>query len=107
VSSAGSRLLHTAGVVPIAPDGSVPEDLADQAAVVWANIESILAEAGFHLTDIVSMTTYVVAGSDTAVTGEVRDRVLAGHLAASTLIPVVALNRPEWKLEITVVAAAG
>ena len=35
-----------------------------------------------------------------------RDRYLAGHLAASTLVTVPALARPEWLMEIAVVAAA-
>jgi enamine deaminase RidA (YjgF/YER057c/UK114 family) len=34
-----------------------------------------------------------------------RDHALAGHRAASTLIPVPSLARPEWKVEIAVVAA--
>ena len=47
--------------------------------------------------------------SDCAGLGEVmaaRDRFLDGHLAASTLVTVPALARPEWKMEIAVVAAA-
>ena len=67
VSEATTKMLHTAGVVPIAPDGSVPEGLADQAQVVWHNIEAILAAAGFVISDIVSMTTYVVAGANLAL----------------------------------------
>jgi enamine deaminase RidA (YjgF/YER057c/UK114 family) len=35
-----------------------------------------------------------------------RDRFLGGHLAASTLVTVPALARPEWRMEIAVVAAA-
>jgi enamine deaminase RidA (YjgF/YER057c/UK114 family) len=34
-----------------------------------------------------------------------RDAVLQGHLAASTLVTVPALARPEWRMEIAVVAA--
>jgi len=34
-----------------------------------------------------------------------RDTVLSGHLAASTLVTVPALARPEWKMEIAVIAA--
>ena len=30
-----SRLLHTSGVVPVRADGSVPDDIEEQAAVVW------------------------------------------------------------------------
>ena len=99
------RLLHTSGVVPISPDGSVPDDIAAQAAVVWSNIVAMLDEAEMSVTDIVSVTTYVVVGEPLAEVMAARDRVLAGHLAASTLLPVPTLARPEWKLEIAVVAA--
>ena len=105
VSEGTTRMLHTAGVVPIQPDGKVPEGLADQAAVVWANIRAILDEAGFAITDVVSMTTYVVAGANMALVMGARDEVLAGHRAASTLIFVPALARPQWLMEVTVVAA--
>ena len=99
------RLLHTSGVVPIAPDGSVPADLADQAAVVWANLLAILAEAGMRPTDVVSVTTYVVHGHDLAPVMAARDRALGGHRVASTLVTVPALARPEWKMEIALIAA--
>jgi enamine deaminase RidA (YjgF/YER057c/UK114 family) len=55
--------------------------------------------------DIVSMTTYIVHGESTPEVMAARDAALAGHRAASTLIPVIALARPEWKVEIAVVAA--
>ena len=99
------RLLHTSGVVPIAPDGSVPADLADQAAVVWTNLLAILDEAGMSRTDVVSVTTYVVHGHDLAPVMAARDRALGGHRVASTLVTVPALARPEWKMEIALVAA--
>ena len=99
------RLLHTSGVVPIAPDGSVPADLADQAAVVWANLLAILAEAGMRPSDVVSVTTYVVHGHDLAPVMAARDRALGGHRVASTLVTVPALARPEWKMEIALIAA--
>jgi enamine deaminase RidA (YjgF/YER057c/UK114 family) len=105
LSERPERLLHTSGVVPVSPDGTVPEDIGGQAAVVWSNITAMLDEAGMSVTDIVSITTYVVVGSALADVMAARDRVLAGHLAASTLLPVPALARPEWKLEIAVVAA--
>ena len=49
VTTAGARLLHSAGVVPVRPDGTVPDELAEQAAAVWANIAAILAEAGMSI----------------------------------------------------------
>ncbi|NBV04000.1 MAG: RidA family protein, partial [Acidimicrobiia bacterium] len=91
----------------IAPDGSVPSDLADQAAVVWSNISAMLSDAGMSVTDIVSVTTYAVVGEDLAPVMAARDDALGGHLAASTLVTVPALARPEWRMEIAVIAAAG
>ncbi len=105
VSEQASTWLHTSGVVPIAPDGSVPTDLADQAEVVWANIEAMLAEAGMTPSDIVSVTTDVVVGEPLGPVMAVRDRVLDGHRAASTLVTVPALARPEWRMEIAIVAS--
>jgi 2-iminobutanoate/2-iminopropanoate deaminase len=106
LTDAAARWLHTAGVVAIRPDGSVPDGLAEQAEVVWSNIAAILEEAGLAATDIVSMTTYVVAGEPLGDVMRARDRFLGDHRAASTLVTVPALARPEWKMEIAVVAAA-
>ena len=100
-----SRWLHTSGVVPVAPDGSTPDGLADQAALVWANIAAMLRDADMGPTDIVSVTTYVVVGEDLAPVMAARDAALGGHRAASTLVTVPALARPEWRMEIAVVAA--
>ena len=105
VSEGPAQLLHTSGVVPIAPDGSVPDSLAEQADVVWANLGAILAEAGMTATDVVSVTTYVVVGQDLGPVMAARDAFMQGHLAASTLITVPALVRPEWRLEVALVAA--
>jgi 2-iminobutanoate/2-iminopropanoate deaminase len=105
LTEAPARWLHTSGVVPIGPDGSVPGELADQARVVWANIAAILAEAGMVATDVVSVTTYVVTGEPLAPVMAERDEFMAGHRAASTLVTVPALARPAWRMEVAVVAA--
>ncbi|HEC11294.1 MAG TPA: RidA family protein [Acidimicrobiales bacterium] len=105
LTTEASQLLHTSGVVPIAPDGTVPAELDQQVEVVWANILAILRSAGMSPADVVSVTTYVVHGEDLAVAMAGRDRALGGSLAASTLVTVPALARPEWKMEISVVAA--
>ena len=65
LSSAPTRLLHTSGVVPgAARRHACPTTLAEQAAQVWSNLRAILAEAAMAVTDVVSITTYVVAGND-------------------------------------------
>jgi enamine deaminase RidA (YjgF/YER057c/UK114 family) len=105
VTERAGRWLHTSGVVPVAPDGSTPDALADQAALVWTNIAAMLRDAGMEASDIVSVTTYVVVGEDLASVMAARDAALGGHRAASTLVTVPALARPEWRMEIAVVAA--
>jgi enamine deaminase RidA (YjgF/YER057c/UK114 family) len=101
-----ARWLHTAGVVPTAPDGSVPADLAEQAAQVWANISAMLSDAQMVAGDVISVTTYVVAGEELGAVMRARDEFLDGRRVASTLVTVPALARPEWRVEIAVVAAA-
>jgi enamine deaminase RidA (YjgF/YER057c/UK114 family) len=102
---AGSDLVHTAGIVGTAPDGSTPQSIAAQAEEMWRSVGAILAEAGFEPADVVSYTTYVVAGEDLSAVMGARDRFLGDHRAASVLITVPALARPEWKVEVAVVAA--
>jgi 2-iminobutanoate/2-iminopropanoate deaminase len=103
-----SRWLHTAGVVAIDRDGGVPATVAAQARVIWQNIATILDAAQMGAADIVSVTTYVVASAMDAGLGEAmaeRDAFMAGRIVASTLVTVPALVRPEWLIEIAVVAA--
>lgn len=106
VSEGSGRWLHTSGVVPTSPDGTTPTGIPAQAAAVWANLREIVNAAGMEMTDIVSVTTYVVVehiGELPAVMAA-RDAALAGHRAASTLVTVPALARPEWCVEIALVA---
>ena len=102
-----STVLHVSGQVAARPDGSIPDDVDDQAAVIWSNIAAILTEAGMAMTDIVSITTYVVVDFMACLPDVMaaRDRALSGHRAASTLITVPALARAAWKMEVAVVAA--
>jgi 2-iminobutanoate/2-iminopropanoate deaminase len=103
-----TRWLHTSGVVPTAPDGSVPSGVSAQAEQVWRNIGAMLGEAGLRPQNIVSVTTYLVASAMTpglAQAMAARDAFLGGRRAASTLVTVSALARPEWLVEIAIVAA--
>jgi len=107
LSANAANILHVSGQVAARLDGTIPDDVAEQAAVIWSNIAAILAEAGMGMTDIVSITTYVVVDF-MACLPEVmaaRDSALAGHRAASTLVTVPALARPAWKMEVAIVAA--
>jgi 2-iminobutanoate/2-iminopropanoate deaminase len=107
LSEHARQLLHVSGVVATRPDGTIPDDVPDQAAVIWFNIGAILAEAEMVITDSVSITTYVVIDfmANLPDVMAARDSALNGHRAASTLVTVPALARPAWKMEVAIVAA--
>jgi 2-iminobutanoate/2-iminopropanoate deaminase len=107
LSTNSANILHVSGQVAARLDGTIPDDVAEQAEVVWSNIAAILAEARMETTDIVSITTYVVADFMASLPQVMaaRDAALAGHRAASTLVTVPALARPAWKMEVAIVAA--
>lgn len=103
------QFVFTSGVVPTMPDGTVPPTVEGQARVVWANLLEILRAGGMSIGNVVSITTYVVASEtlrdDLSAVMGVRDEVMGTHRAASTLVTVPALARPEWLMEISLVAA--
>ena len=74
------------------------------ADLIWSNITDILREAHLELSDIVSITTYVVSGNSLEEVMHSRDQQLGNHKPASTLVVVQELANAEWKMEISVVA---
>ncbi len=102
---AGSRLLFLSGQLATRPDGSVPEGAAAQATLIFENIAAILAEAGMTMADIVRLNAYLTDRADLSAYMAARDRVVASPPPASTLLLVQGFSRPEFKVEIEVVAA--
>ncbi len=98
-------MVHTSGIVPTRPDGSVPDDVGEQAVVVWETISALLESAEMTPANIVSVTTYVVVGEELGPVMAARDATLGAHRAASTLVTVPALAQPHWRMEVAIVAA--
>lgn len=107
LSERSGTWLHTSGVVPTRPDQSVPDDVEEQAIVVWENLMAILQEAHMGPSDVVSISTYVVVDhmAEMPRIMAARDRALQGKRVASTLVTVPALANPKWKLEISLIAS--
>jgi 2-iminobutanoate/2-iminopropanoate deaminase len=101
----GARWLFVSGQIGVHPDGRPGRDAREQVEIIWSNIATILGSARMALADIVRVTTYSTSPDHLPVLKEIRDRVLNGHLPASTLLVVAGLARPEWLVEIEVVAA--
>ena len=100
-----ARVLFGAGQVGVEPDGRVGDGIAEQAPLVWRNIERVLASAGMGIGDIVQLTMYLVDRDDRAEARRLRDEALGDHRPASTLLFVSGLSDPAWRIEIDFVAA--
>jgi len=100
-----ARVLHTAGQIGARPDGTVSTDIAEQAEQLWQNLLAIVRGAGMEATDIVKLTAYVVGTENYPAYAAARVRHLGDHKPASTAICVPALLKPEWLIEVELIAA--
>jgi enamine deaminase RidA (YjgF/YER057c/UK114 family) len=101
------RLVFTSGQLGLAADGTIPEDAGAQADICFANIDAILRAAGAGRGDVVRINAFVTDRAHMAAYMAARDRWLAevDRLPASTLVIVSGFTRPEFKVEIEVIAA--
>ena len=100
-----ARILFGAGQTGQELDGSVPEGIEDQARITWANISTILGEAGMDIGDIVQLNMLLIDRADRDGAMAVRDDELGPHRPASTLMYISGLANPAWKIEIDFIAA--
>lgn len=103
----GYRLIYTSGQLGLALDGAIPESEGEQADICFSNIDAILAEGGAGRSDVVRINAYVTDRDYMPGYMAARDRWLASvhRLPASTLVIVSGFTRPEFRVEIEVVAA--
>lgn len=104
---AGARLIATSGQLGMAADGTVPDDARAQADICFGNITSILKAAGAGPADSVRINAFVTDRAYMAAYMEARDAWLADveRLPASTLVIVSGFTKPEFKVEVEVLAA--
>jgi enamine deaminase RidA (YjgF/YER057c/UK114 family) len=101
---ARARTLYVSGQVGITLDGTLAANAEAQHEQAWTNVFAILAAADMSKTDIVDVQAIVSDHAGVPVFRQVRDRMLDGHMACSTLL-VCGLASPDWKVEIAVTAA--
>lgn len=102
---AGKRLILCAGQVAITADDQIPEGVEEQTELCFKNIAAVLAEAGLGLKDVVRINAYVTDRAYLKPYMAVRDRTFADPAPASTLMIVGGFARPEFKVEVEVIAA--
>ena len=102
---AGKRLVLCSGQLGIGPDDQVPEDAGGQTELCFRNIAAILSEAGLTLNDIVRINAFVTDRAHLQAYMDVRNRLFSDPAPASTLMIVSGFARPEFKVEVEVLAA--
>lgn len=105
VVPAGQKLVFCSGQLGIAADKTIPADCAGQARLCFENIEAVLAEAGMTLANVIRINTFVTAREHLGEYMAVRNALFADPYPASTLIIVSGFARPEFVLEVEVIAA--
>ena len=83
---------------------TMPADVTSQARNCFKTIEETLQGAGFAMADIVRATYYVTDAKDADTVLAVCGEVLGDIRPAATILVVVALYKPEMKVEIEVTA---
>ena len=81
-------------------DGTTPDDPFEQMDLAFENIFRNLRAANMDVKDIIKLTYYLVGEFDTAKRREVVVSKLQGHQPCSTLLYVVALASPAFRVEI-------
>jgi enamine deaminase RidA (YjgF/YER057c/UK114 family) len=102
---AGCRWVFVSGQLGMTPEDHVPEDAGSQAELCFEAIGAVLAEAGMTHADIVRINAFVTDRAHLKPYMEARDRYVASPPPASTLMIVSGFARPEFKIEVEVVAA--
>jgi 2-iminobutanoate/2-iminopropanoate deaminase len=102
---AQTNLLFIAGQIGVRPDGSLGKNIHEQADQIFLNILAVLHANEMDYTDIVKMTTYVVAGQPGADVGAARRKHFGLHRPTATFFYVSQLYAPEWFVEIDAIAA--
>ena len=100
------RLVFCSGQLGMDQSGAIPADVAEQTRICFANIEKILRSEDMTFANIVRINAFAIERSDLSAYMAVRDALFpASSPPASTLILVAGFSRPEFKIEIEVVAA--
>jgi len=106
VEASGGKTVYISGQIALDKEGKVvgPGDIGAQTEQVFKNLQTALAAAGATFKDVVKMNTYMTDVSQIQAVRDVRGRYFGDVAPASTLVQVVHLARPEFLIEIEVIA---
>ncbi len=109
VKTTGCQIVFVSGQVALDAQGQVvgPGDFARQAEQVFRNLEEVLRASGGSFRDVVKMNSYIVGHNAERLKQfrAARTKFMpAENPPASTLVGVEALARPDFLLEVEVIA---
>jgi enamine deaminase RidA (YjgF/YER057c/UK114 family) len=99
------RWLLTSGTPGLSTTGGLPEDITGQAELAWSHVVRMLERAGMTAIDVVKVTQYLTQAEDIPAYAKVRARFLGEARPASMLLIIPRLVRPEFLIEVEVIAA--
>ncbi|KGA96723.1 endoribonuclease [Alkalihalobacillus alcalophilus ATCC 27647 = CGMCC 1.3604] len=102
-----NKWLTLSGQLGMEVDGTVPENPLDQLELALKNIERNLVAANMNVNDLTKLVFYLVGDFETNQRKKIISDFLGEHLPCTTLIYVVALAAPIFKVEIDAWACRG
>ena len=102
----GYRILVCSGQLGVTPDDHAPATIEEQTHLCFKNIGAVLAAAGFTFADVVRINSFVVSRDHLKGYMSVRDLYIGDPAPASTLMIVSGFARPEFLVEVEIIAAA-
>jgi 2-iminobutanoate/2-iminopropanoate deaminase len=108
ITQGGGRTIWVAGHTGQADDSgkSLAGDFDAQCRQVFRNIERTLAEAGAKLSDLVTMTVFLIDARYTTRMTELRTEIFGRDFPASAAITVAGFADPSMMIEIQGIAVA-
>jgi len=102
---AGYRILVCSGQLGVDSADHVPTTVEDQTRLCFGNIEAVLKEAGLGFADVVRINAFVSGREHLKGYMAARDQFIQDPPPASTLMIVGGFSRPEFLVEVEVLAA--
>lgn len=100
------RIFVLSGQVGETEEGYIPEDFIGQCRIALENVERILKSAGMTFKNIVKTNFYLTRPGDMGDLVQVRKEKINGVRPANTTLFVSQLMKPEWYVEVEVIAVA-
>lgn len=105
ISTEGSAIwLASSGQLGITEDDEVPESPLAQATLCFEALQQILAGADMNFSHVIRLTAYVTDREYFKDYMSVRDQYVKDPAPASTLLIVSGFTRPEFKVEVELLA---